>query len=228
MWRLVEGRINVMQGELITLIEAIYLPSGEIIAENVTADDYMEHYAADHHEWVRGYVIKMSPVQLYHYGLTSYLKVLLDTYCFYRPIATVLGDPILLTLSKDVQRVPDLMIILSENKARIQPTFVRGAADICIEVVSPESKKRDTREKLLEYETAGVREYWLFDHPERDALFYRLNAQGMYDLYRADDAGNYASPLLPGLVIHVPTLWQDELPLPPLIVDAVKVMLDIK
>jgi Uma2 family endonuclease len=214
-----------MHAEPLDLLETIYLPSGEIVAENVSAADYMQHYAADHHEWVSGYVIKLSPVYLYHYLLTSYLKTLLDTYCFYRPIANVLGEPFTMVLSNDVRREPDLMIVLNEHAERIQPTYIKGAADICIEVVSPESRTRDAREKRHEYEAAGVREYWLLDYPEQDAQFLRLNAQGLYDVYRADEHGNYSSPLLPGLVVHVPDLWRESFPLPPTIVEHVKAML---
>jgi Uma2 family endonuclease len=216
-----------MHAEPLDLLETIYLPSGEIVAENVSAADYMEHYAADHHEWVRGHVIKLSPVQLYHDGLTGFLLTLLNTYFFYRPIGTTLHDPFVMVLSNDVRREPDLMIVLNEHAERIQPTYIKGAADICIEVVSPESRTRDAREKRHEYEAAGVREYWLLDYPERDAQFLRLNAQGLYDVHRADEHGHYTSPLLPGLVVHVPDLWRESFPLPPTIVENVKAMLDI-
>jgi Uma2 family endonuclease len=47
-----------------------------------------------------------------------------------------------------------------------------GAADIVIELVSPESVHRDYGEKLYEYEQAGVPGYWIIDpllpnHPAR-------------------------------------------------------------
>ena len=40
-----------------------------------------------------------------------------------------------------------------------------------------------------------------------------------------DEAGNYRTPALPGLILHVPMLWQD--PLPDLLVtaDSIKAML---
>ena len=53
-----------------------------------------------------------------------------------------------------------------------------GAADLCVEVVSPESVTRDCREKLTEYEQAGVREYWLIDPFRTQARFHRLTDHG--------------------------------------------------
>jgi hypothetical protein len=38
-------------------------------------------------------------------------------------------------------REPDLQIILKSNPHEHSPTLMRGPADICIEIVSPESGK---------------------------------------------------------------------------------------
>jgi Uma2 family endonuclease len=87
-----------------------------------------------------------------------------------------------------------------------------GPADICIEVVSEESVERDYGTKLMEYEAGGVLEYWLFDPIRKRALFNRLNADKVYDLVSPDADGYYETPLLPGLKLHIPTLWEEPLP----------------
>ncbi len=87
-----------------------------------------------------------------------------------------------------------------------------GPADICIEVVSPESVARDYGEKFAEYEKAGVREYWIIDPIRQRCQFNRLDAAGIYAAISPDDTGHYYAPLLPKLALHVPTLWKDELP----------------
>jgi len=61
------------------------------------------------------------------------------------------------------RRVPDLFFISKVNLARIRPTFINGPPDLTIEIVSPDSQNRDRREKYLEYEASGVREYWIID-----------------------------------------------------------------
>lgn len=42
------------------------LPAGKIVASGVSAEDNLAHYAETFHEWVRGAVVKMSPVSARH------------------------------------------------------------------------------------------------------------------------------------------------------------------
>lgn len=48
-----------------------------------------------------------------------------------------------------------------------------GTPDLIVEVTSPESLARDRGEKYVEYEAAGVREYWLID-PDRQQITTRF------------------------------------------------------
>jgi hypothetical protein len=57
-----------------------------------------------------------------------------------------------------------------------------------------------------------VREYWIIDPIRQRCLFNRLDTSGVYGLASPDDAGDYHTPLLPKLALHVPTLWQEALP----------------
>jgi Uma2 family endonuclease len=47
-----------------------------------------------------------------------------------------------------------------------------------MEIVSPDSESRDRREKYLEYEASGVREYWIFDQDSRRMEAYALPTRG--------------------------------------------------
>jgi Uma2 family endonuclease len=122
-------------------------------------------------------------------------------------------------------REPDLQIILKTNPGQFTGTAMIGPADICIEVVSPESGERDYGKKFLEYEKAGVTEYWLLDPIRKTARFNRLDPSGIYADISPDAGGNYQTPLLPGLKLHAPTLWQEPLPDIMQIVESVRAML---
>jgi Uma2 family endonuclease len=122
------------------------------------------------------------------------------------------------------KREPDLEIILNTNAGELKPTYMDGPADICIEIISPGSVGEDRGTKFSEYEKGGVGEYWIFDPIHQEALFYRLNANGVYMPQYADTEGNYRTPALPGLVLHVPTLWQEQLPGPIAVAQAVQAM----
>ena len=194
-------------------------PIGRIVAEEVPFDDYLGHYAEHFHEWVRGYVIEMSPVALRHEQIVDYLRMLLNAWLARKtapgrkPIGVLVGMPFV--MRTDVApsgRLPDLQLILETNPGELTETVMLGPADLCVEVVSPESETRDYREKLAEYEEAGVREYWLIDPFRTLARFLRLNEDGAYTPHEPDEHGAYTTPLLPGLVLTVPVLWQTTLP----------------
>jgi Uma2 family endonuclease len=100
-----------------------------------------------------------------------------------------------------------------------------GPADICIEVVSLESVERDYGKKFAEYETGGVKEYWIIDPIRAECRICRLSAEGRYQTQTVDADGNYTTPLLPAFHLHIPTLWQDQLPDSYTIGEAVRGML---
>lgn len=60
-------------------------------------------------------------------------------------------------------REPDILFVKTENKHFLEEQRLAGVADLVIEVVSPESIKRDNEDKFVEYEAAGIREYWIID-----------------------------------------------------------------
>ena len=187
--------------------------SQHIVARGVSWEDYMEHHAADFSEWSNGAVIKMSPVNESHDFITFYLAKLLDAYFSLKPLGQIRRAPFVMRLADlGKSREPDIRIVLKANSDRLTPTSVDGPADICIEVVSPESVQRDHGEKFAEYEKGGVGEYWIIDPLRQECRFYRLNADKVYVPRREDADGNYRTPLLPGLTIQVPTLFRKKLP----------------
>jgi Uma2 family endonuclease len=192
---------------------SVVSPAGEVVAAQVSAEEYMERYAADHYEWVKGVVIKMTPVSLKHDSLRHYLRQLLDAYFSLNPIGVVIGEPFVMRLeTTDSYREPDLQVLLNTNPSKLTDTALLGPADICIEVVSPESVARDYGEKFEEYEKGGVGEYWIIDPAREVCHFYRLQESKLYTVCSPDEQGFYRTPRLPHLVLHIPTLWQEKLP----------------
>lgn len=200
---------------------------GEVIATGVSLEEFMERYAAHHCEWVEGVVIKMAPAARKHNKLIYYLEQLFEAYFELRPIGEVISQTFVMRLEAfpNRRREPDLMVVLKTNPHELKDTYMDGPADICIEVVSEESGERDHGEKFIEYEKGGVPEYWIIDHLRRETRFYRLDENGRYSRQAEDTAGYYRTPTLPGLALHVPTLWQDDLPGPGATHEAVKAML---
>lgn len=199
-----------------------------VLTANVPLETYMETFAAHFCEWVEGVIVSMSPISLMHTAHTDYLSLLLRTYFTLRPIGRVIPAPFVMFLPAfpDRRREPDLQVILNDNPGTLTDTMMNGPADICIEVVSPESVGRDHGEKFEEYEKGGVREYWIIDPIRNECRFYRRNESGIFIRQAEDAAGNYHTPLLPGFRLHVPALWQEPLPDPITTVAAAQKMLE--
>lgn len=198
-------------------------PAGEIIGVNISAETFIAEYAADFCEWVEGVVIQMAPVTEAHDWLTAFFRQWLDAYFALHPIGQVRQAPFVLRLeSRSVSREPDLQIVLHGNAGQLTPTAMIGAADICLEIVSEESRARDYGDKFKDYEAAGVREYWIIDPLQQEASFYRLNTAGRYARQTLDGQGQYITPLLPRFALPVALLWRDPKPDILAIVDIVR------
>ena len=198
-----------------------------VVARGVSLEDYMANYAALHHEWIEGVVIDVSPAEFMHNKLIYYLEQLLEAFFELRPIGKVVSQPFVMRLPEfpNRRREPDLLVVLDSNPHELTKTYMNGSADLVVEVVSEESIERDHGAKFVEYEKGGVPEYWIVDRIHRESRFYRLNDDGVYARQVEDSDGYYRTPTLPGLALHVLTLWQDKLPGPGATAAAVQAML---
>ncbi len=199
----------------------------QIVATDVSVEDYLEHYAAQGMELVEGVVIKMPPIGLRHEEIRDYLRLLFQMYFTLNPVGRVLGEPFVMRLPAfpNRRREPDLIVVLNDNPHELKETFMDGPANICIEIVSPATVSVDHGGKFSEYEQGGVPEYWIIDPIRNEARFYRLNEEGVYLPQELDEAGKYKTSQIQGMVLDVPILWQQKLPNPIEVLESVREML---
>jgi Uma2 family endonuclease len=163
-------------------------------------------------EWVDGEVILMPPVSLMHARQTLWLSKLLSEFVERRRLGEVLGPEFMIRLGgQRRRRVPDLLFVSTERQGQLRPNHLEGAPDLSLEIVSPDSQSRDRREKYLEYEKAGVREYWIVDPLSQTVEAYTLGPNQAYSLIPETD-GQIPSILLPGFYLKPAWLWQEKLP----------------
>jgi Uma2 family endonuclease len=163
-------------------------------------------------EWIDGEVIPMSPASDRHQDLVRFLLALLSLHIEARELGWVRSAPFAMLLPDRPQvREPDLLFVRSDRMGLVESTFLNGPADLVVEIVSPESLSRDRGEKFVEYEAAGIPEYWLID-PLREQLdLYSLGEDGRYRLVPA--AGDeVASRVIDGFRLKVSWLWRKPLP----------------
>jgi Uma2 family endonuclease len=89
--------------------------------------------------------------------------------------------------------------------------YVNGHPDVAMEIVSPESVARDYEKKRLQYEQAGVPEYWIIDEELRKVTLLCLDRTGRYRDVRPRK-GVYYSQVLPGFWLRAEWLWQETRP----------------
>jgi Uma2 family endonuclease len=162
-------------------------------------------------EWVDGEVIVPSPANLKHVDLAGFLNLILRVFVTSKDLGAVYGPELQVRFAAlRRRRVPDLLFVATEHTDILKTTEVDGAPDLIIEIVSPDSLARDWREKYLEYETAGVREYWVVDPMAQRVEVYALGADGRYALIEEKD-GVVHSTVLAGFFLKPAWLWQEPL-----------------
>ena len=167
-------------------------------------------------EWVDGEVIVFMPPSELHQDLAGFLFVLVSWYARTLGLGKAIIAPFEMRLSNRLSREPDIVFVAREHIHRLDGKRLAGPADLAVEVVWPDSVTRDRREKLAEYDEAGVREYWLVDtRPgHEDTRFFQRSAAGRFEPAAADADGRYRSAVLPGFWFRPDWLWQEPLPDP--------------
>ncbi len=189
--------------------------SAAFIPQKLTYEEFLREYDGQYAEFVDDEVIKPMSVTQRHDFLIGFLRAILTFYTEAKNLGRICGEPyqMKMVLSGKIKgREPDIFFVKTENLVRIGEKFFDGAADLVIEVISPESVMRDTQDKFEEYETAGVKEYWIIDPTRRTANFYDLEENGKYKLRYPSAEDVFESRVIEGLWIKTDWLWQKELP----------------
>lgn len=159
-------------------------------------------------EWVDGEIIEMAAVSRSHAELTKFLLFILTAWIRKNKLGWVMGPEFAMKLDAARRgREPDLMFVTAERMDLIRDNYLDGASDVAVEIISPESIGRDRGEKFVEYEAAGVREYWLIDPIRQQAEFYRLGDDGHYRLVSTETDGIFRSQVIAGFWLRVEWLW---------------------
>lgn len=73
---------------------------------------------------------------------------------------------------------PDITVICDPDK--LDDIGCKGAPDLVIEILSPSGKKHDMHIKYIQYQKAGVREYWIVNPDTRTVSVHTLQEDELY------------------------------------------------
>lgn len=179
---------------------------------HMTEQEFLEFCDEDTKaEYIDGEVIVHSPVSNKHSRIATFLTTILQLYIDQHLLGTIWGENFQVRPRPGLRRIPDLIFISVDNQVIVTNSEVDGVPDLVVEIVSPDSLERDWRVKYLEYEKAGIREYWVIDPIYEKMNIYCLSEQGKYEAQKIENK-ILQSKVLPGFWIKPEWLWQEPLP----------------
>lgn len=105
---------------------------------------------------------------------------------------------------------PDLIFVAHDNLSIIKESYVAGAPDLLVEVVSKGSVARDYIEKKNDYEKFGVKEYWIVDSLNETIWIYALDESGKYALFSyAEEEASAQSKLFADFSLAHSSVFED-------------------
>jgi Uma2 family endonuclease len=195
------------------MIEVITSPKTEQVIEKITYEEFLKKYSGAHAEWVNGEVLQLMTASNRHQDLVDWLIAILRMFIETHNLGWVRSAPFNMQMPHlNRGREPDILFVTQDRLHIVQESNLSEAADLVIEIVSPESIGRDRGEKFVEYEAAGVREYWLVDPDRQQVEFYRLTEAGRYHLVFPGDDSIFNSVVLTNFWLKTDWLWQEPLP----------------
>jgi Uma2 family endonuclease len=102
-------------------------------------------------------------------------------------------------------REPDVLYLTPDHDARAGEEFTE-AAELVMEVVSPDDPDRDYITKRRDYAETGVPEYWIIDRAQRQVMVLRLESGQYVEQGRFGPGQLAASHCLPGFTVAVDDL----------------------
>jgi Uma2 family endonuclease len=153
-------------------------------------------------EFSDGHVEVLPTPTTSHQLIVAFLYRALLDFVAARAGGTVLFAPLRVRLWPGKFREPDILFMAAEQASRIGEAFWEGA-DLVMEVVSDDDRRRDLETKRREYAQAGIAEYWVVDPQEGRITVLRLDG-AVYAVHGEFTAGTKAtSHLLPDFSLGV-------------------------
>lgn len=181
-----------------------------------TYEDYLKFDLDYMVEVIRGKLFKMSPAPgSTHQEVSSNLSGMIWNYlkgqkCKVYPAPF---DVILPVKTKDFKKSgtvvqPDLCVICDSSKIKERGCF--GPPDWIIEILSPNTSKKDLQDKYDVYEESGINEYWVVMPKEQVVEVYILE-NSRYRRIKAYVYEDTISPVtLPGLEINLAEVFGEK------------------
>ena len=141
-----------------------------------------------------------------HQLIVLWLYGKLSEFLLPKGLGRPLVAPFRIRLREGKYREPDVMLMLAEHASRMGEQFWEGA-DLVMEVVSDDDRRRDLELKRREYSEAHIPEYWIVDPQQSLITVVRLDGD-RYAVHGEFRPGEQAtSVLLAGFAVDVTAVF---------------------
>jgi Uma2 family endonuclease len=172
-----------------------------------TYQDYAALPEGAPYQLMDGELIVSPAPSLFHQRIVMRLALLLGPHIAARRLGELLSAPVDVILSDEDTVQPDLVFVSAARKDLLQREGIRGAPDLCVEVVSPSHRALDHDVKRKLYARHGVTECWIVD-PESEAIeVFRLQQDPHSPASTVRPGERLTSALLPGLSLPVADIF---------------------
>jgi Uma2 family endonuclease len=143
-----------------------------------------------------------------HQKIVRLLFQLLYSFVTDRTLGEVIFAPMPVRLWDGKHREPDIAFLAAAHRNQIHETHWEGA-DLVVEVVSNDDRRRDLETKRFEYARAGITDYWIVDPQQQEIIVLKL-AGDTYEVHGLFRSGQQAtSALLDGFTVDVAKVFEE-------------------
>lgn len=150
----------------------------------------------------------MSPApSLRHQDIVARLLAALLAFVTPRRLGKVYVSPVDVILSNSNVPQPDVVYVSNSRAGILAKEGVRGAPDLCVEVLSPSTAPQDRGPKKVLYARYGVTEYWIVDPEAATIEIYRLEQDPEAPERTLGSTDTLTTALLPGFSLSLRELF---------------------
>lgn len=166
------------------------------IRPRMSFEEYIDLCAQtdERYELVRGELKLRNPPTWLHIKIAKLLEQVFDAECERMRYPWEAFRDSGQRTESDSSRLPDVIVAPVDVILPLlnQTAVLEVAAPVVVEIVSPSSATEDYSDKLKEYQTLGIPEYWVVDHEGLGAAKYiGFPKAPTVTVYRLTDSGQY-------------------------------------
>lgn len=178
----------------------------------MTYEEFMDFYenTEDRYEYIDGELYLLASPNITHQRVLGNLHILLHNWFAGKKCRPYLS-PFDVTLKKGKNNInvvqPDVLVICDPENRNEKDKYT-GVPSLVIEILSESTRRKDLVKKLDLYMQAGVKEYWIVDYINREAIVYSFDngdISNMKSFVRDDSLKSF---VFDGLTLKLPDIFE--------------------